>query len=195
MKKYLYLKAVVIVHGKSEKQICQHIKQNLRLRIEIESEKNGEKSIQITSLNRLLNNKKFKSKNTFLKNFPYIELDENGKEINHDFKIFIIMDTDDCTEKQKEQYINKEMFKNHWAYDYIIPIYNSPDLETILGKAKVPFKKSGIKRKKEYIKLFPTDSKYEKSDVMQIEELLNNLSSINQTNLDEFLKFCLDKHN
>ena len=101
MKKYLYLKAVVIVHGKSEKQICQHIKQNLRLRIEIESEKNGEKSIQITSLNRLLNNKKFKSKNTFLKNFPYIELDENGKEINHDFKIFIIMDTDDCTEKQK----------------------------------------------------------------------------------------------
>lgn len=192
MKKYSYLKAVVIVHGKSEKQICQHIKQKLRLRIEIESDKNGEKSIQITSLNKLLNNKKFKSKTAFLRNFPYIELDESGKDISPDFKIFIIMDTDDCTKEQEKQFINKEMFKEHWAYDYIKPIYNSPELETVLEKAKVPFKKIGDKRKKEYIKLFPTDSKYEKSDVIQIDELLNNLSTVRQTNLDEFLKFCLD---
>lgn len=168
-------------------------KTKLRLRIEIESDKNGEKAIQITSLNKLLDNKKFKSKATFLRNFPYVELDESGKNINSDFKIFIIMDTDDCTEKQKIQFINKEMFKNHWAYDYITPIYNSLELETVLEQAKVPFKKTGVNRKKEYIKLFPTDAKYEKTDVMQIEELLNNLSSISQTNLDEFLKFCLDK--
>lgn len=102
------------------------------------------------------------------------------------------MDTDDCTEEQKKQFINKEMFKGHWAYDYIKPIYNSPELESVLEKAKVPFKKIGDKRKKEYIKLFPTDTKYEKSDVIQIDELLNNLSTIRQTNLDEFLKFCLD---
>lgn len=193
MKKYSYLRAVVIVHGKSEKQICQHIKQKLRLRIEIESDKNGEKSIQITSLNKILNNKKFKNKASFLKNFPYVELDKTEKNINPDFKIFIIMDTDDCTEEQKKQFINKEMFKNHWAYDYITPIYNSPELETVLTKAKVDFKKIGDKRKKEYIKLFPTDPKYAKSDVMQIDELLNNLATIKQTNLDEFLKFCLDK--
>lgn len=193
MKKYSYLRAVVIVHGKSEKQICQHIKQKLRLRIEIESDKNGEKSIQITSLNKILNNKKFKNKASFLKSFPYIELDKTGKNINPDFKIFIIMDTDDCTEEQKKQFINKEMFKDHWAYDYITPIYNSPELETVLTKAKVNFKKIGDKRKKEYIKLFPTDPKYDKSDVMQIDELLNNLATIKQTNLDEFLKFCLDK--
>ncbi|MDE6141273.1 MAG: hypothetical protein K2G03_01580, partial [Bacilli bacterium] len=192
MKNFLYLKAVVIVHGKSEKQICQHIKQKLRLRIEIESDKNGEKSIQITSLNKLLNNKKFKSKEVFLKNFPGVEVDEKRKNICHDFKIFIIMDTDDCTEKQRTQFINKEMFKKHWAYEYITPIYNSPELETVLEKAKVHFTKTGANRKKEYIKLFPTDAKYEKTDVMQIEELLNNLSSIKQTNLDEFLKFCLD---
>lgn len=193
MKEFVYLKAVVIVHGKSEKQLCQHIKQKLRLRIEIESDKKGEKSIQITSLDKLLNNKKFKNQAAFLKAFPYVEMDKNGKNINSDFKIFIIMDTDDCTEKQKEHFINKEMFKNHWAYDYICPIYNSPELETVLAKANVPFKKTGVNRKKEYIKLFPTDAKYEKTDIMQIEDLLKNLLKVNQTNLNEFLEFCLDK--
>lgn len=193
MKKLAYLKAVVIVHGKSEKQICQFIKQKLRLHMEIISDKNGEKAIQITSLNNLLNNKIFKSQSNFLKNFPFIELDEKGKLINSDFKIFIIMDTDDCTEKQKKQYINKEMFKDHWAYNYILPIYDSPNLEAVLEKAKVPFKAIGNDRKKEYIKLFPTDNKYTKSDEMQIEELLNNLSTVKQTNLDEFLKFCLEQ--
>lgn len=192
MKKLNYLKAVVIVHGKSEKQICQHIKNKLRLKMEIESDKNGEKAIQITSLMNLLNNKKFKSQNSFIKIFEGIELTEDGKKINDKFKIFIIMDTDDCTEEQKQKYKNKEMFKNHWAYEYIVPVYNSPELETILTKANVPFTKTGIKRKKEYIKLFPTDDKYGKTDVVQIEELSKHLSNIKETNLNEFLEFCLD---
>ena len=33
------LKAIVIVHGKSEKQMCEYIKSNLRLKIEIISDK------------------------------------------------------------------------------------------------------------------------------------------------------------
>lgn len=49
MKSLNYTKAVVIVHGKSEKQICQYIKNKLRLKMEIYSDKNGEKAIQITS--------------------------------------------------------------------------------------------------------------------------------------------------
>ena len=56
MRQFHYTKAVVIVHGKSEKQICQYIKNKLRLKIEILSDKNGEKSIQITSLKNILNN-------------------------------------------------------------------------------------------------------------------------------------------
>lgn len=34
-----YLKSVVIVHGKSEKQICEYIKSNLRLKMDIVSDK------------------------------------------------------------------------------------------------------------------------------------------------------------
>lgn len=191
MRKLNYTKALVIVHGKSEKQICQYIKNKLRLKIEIYSDKNGEKAIQITSLKNTLNNKIFKSYRNFINIFEDIELTANNKKINNDFKIFIIMDTDDCSEVEKRKFINKEMFKEHWAYDYIVPIYNIPELETVLTEAKVPFTKTGNKRKKEYIKLFPTDPKYEKTDEIQIKELLNKLKKQKNTNLNEFLDFCL----
>lgn len=105
------------------------------------------------------------------------------------------MDTDDCNETQKQNYMNKKMFKNHWAYNYIIPIYNIPELETVLESAKIPFKKTGEKRKKEYIKLFPTDHKYEKTDEVQINELLLKLKKQNNTNLNEFLDFCIKSSN
>lgn len=195
MKQLNYTKAVVIVHGKSEKQICQYIKNKLRLKMEIFSDKNGEKAIQITSLKNTLNNKIFKSYRAFMKEFEDIQIKEDGKTIVDDFKIFIIMDTDDCTEIQKKNFMNKEMFKDHWAYNYIEPIYNIPELETVLEKANVPFSKTGNKRKKEYIKLFPTDPKYEKNDQVQIQELLDKLKNQNNTNLNEFLAFCLKVSN
>ena len=89
MKQLNYTKAVVIVHGKSEKQICQYIKNKLRLKMEIFSDKNGEKAIQITSLKNTLNNKIFKSYRTFTRAFEDIETKEDGKTFVDDFKIFI----------------------------------------------------------------------------------------------------------
>lgn len=195
MKLLNYTKAVVIVHGKSEKQICQHIKNKLRLKMEIYSDKNGEKAIQITSLKNTLNNKIFKSFKNFIQIYEDVKLTKDEKNIDDEFKIFIIMDTDDCTERQKQDFINKEMFKEHWAYKHIVPIYNIPELESVLAMAKIPFTKTGNKRKKEYIKLFPTDPKYKKTDEIQIKELQNTLKKQNNTNLNEFLDFCLKSSN
>lgn len=143
-----HLKAVVIVHGKSEKQMCSFIKSKLRLNIDIYSDKNGEKSIQITSLKNILKNSIFKSQIDFLRNFEeaFIE-DKRGKYVlPEDFKIFIIMDTDDCSKEQKKNFINKEMFREHWAYSYIHPIYNSPKLENVLIKSGVKFSKEKGKK-------------------------------------------------
>lgn len=191
MQQLNYTKAIVIVHGKSEKQICQYIKSKLRLKMEIVSNNNGESSIQITSVKQILNNMVFKSYNSFIKEYEDVKLSNNNKSLDEDFKIFIILDTDDCTEKQKSAFINKEMFKSHWAYDHIVPIYDIPNLEAVLAKANVPFTKTGDKRKKEYVKLFPTDPKYEKSDEIQIQELCDDLKKQTNTNLNEFLDFCL----
>ena len=44
MTRISYLKGLVICHGKSEKLICDFIKSNLRIQIEIDSDKKGKKS-------------------------------------------------------------------------------------------------------------------------------------------------------
>ncbi len=189
------LKAIVIVHGKSEKQMCEYIKSNLRLKIEIISDKKGEKSIQITSLMNILNDSRFRTMNAFLKNFCDVEIvyEKKKKRISSDFKIFTIMDTDDCTEKQKEEYINKSMFRGHWAYDYIVPIFNSPALEDVLDKANIKFDKKGSERKKEYIRIFPISSKYTASEEVELKTFCKNLKSVKDTNMDIFIEFCLEK--
>lgn len=188
-----YLKSVVIVHGKSEKQICEYIKSNLRIKMEIVSDKKGEKSIQITSLKNILNNSIFGNYADFIDKYSDVKFVKRGKkwEIDSSFKIFIIMDTDDCTETQKKEFINKNMFKKHWAYDYIVPIYDSPDLESVLVKGKIKFEKKGVERKKEYIKIFPTEQKYTTRESVELKEFYNNLTKVKDTNMDEFILFCL----
>lgn len=49
--KVRYVKNIVLVHGKSEQIICEYIKSNLRLPIEIFSHNNGKNNIEINSVN------------------------------------------------------------------------------------------------------------------------------------------------
>lgn len=193
-KKPCYLKAVVIVHGKSEKQICDYIKSNLRLKMEVVSKEKGEKSIQINSLKHILGDYRFNSFESFVSFYDDVEVLKVSKEkrLSPDFKIFIIMDTDDCTESEKQQFISKEMFRKHWAHEYIVPIYDSPDLENVMVKAGVKFEKKGVERKKEYIKIFPTDKKYKVGEGVELEKFAKDLKKVKETNLDLFVEFCLN---
>lgn len=182
-----YLKAIVIVHGKSELQMCDFIKKNLRLKIDIISKDKGKHSIQITSVMKRLNGKDINHLSNFINTYED-DLEIKDNKINDNFKIFIIMDTDDCKEEEKNNFINKNMFKNYWAYKYIVPIYNITNLEDVLMKAKIE-----IEKKKDYIKIFPTDKKYIKNDTIQIEEFYKKLLKVkNISNMHEFIKFCLD---
>lgn len=187
-----YLKAIVIVHGKSEKQMCDFIKSKLRLNIHIESDKRGEKSIQITSVMNILKNTKYKNFKNFISNFQEVKL-KSKKEINDDFKIFIIMDTDDCSKEQEKSFIDKSMFLNHWAYEYIVPIYNIKNLEEVLSQCDIGYTKKGLERKKEYIKIFPTDKKYIKKDSMQVKEFHEKIKKSRKSNLKDFTEFCINQ--
>ena len=90
-----------------------------------------------------------------------------------------------------KKYINKELFKGHWAYDYIVPIYNSPDLENVMVKAGIKFEKKGDERKKEYIKIFPTDKKYLKNESIELDSFAKNLTKVNETNMENFIEYCI----
>ncbi|MEG1312402.1 MAG: hypothetical protein RSD47_10405 [Romboutsia sp.] len=182
-----YTRAVIIVHGKSEEHICKYIKSNLKVKIEIY--KNNKSSIQITDLNKLINNEIFKNKKSFLKKYDDIEVIK--KELTN-FKLFIIMDTDDCTNEKKQNYISGAMFKGHWAYDYIVPIYNNENLEDVMEKLGIKIEKDN---KREYIKIFPTDRKYKqlKNDLIQVESMSNELKGQKKiTNMSTFFDYCLN---
>ena len=187
------LKAIMIVHGKSEKIICDFIKSNLRIRIHVESDKNGAKSIEIgKSLGNYLSNTKFRTFDKFKNAFEDAIVDENSKKIlPNDFKLFIVMDTDTCSNDQKQNYISGSMFKKYWFYKYIVPIYNSPNLEDVCVKAGIEFQKKGDKRKKEYIKIFPSNST--DKDTVQLNKFRNGLKKCNDTNMEELIDFCLKK--
>ena len=187
-----YLKCIVIVHGKSEKQICDYIKNKLRFHMEIISREKGKKSIQINGLKNLFfKDKRLSSHNDFLTCFSSVEIVGKKNKMASYFKIFIIMDTDDCSDEQRKKYINKELFKGHWAYDYIVPIYNSPDLENVMVKAGIKFEKKGDERKKEYIKIFPTDKKYLKNESIELDSFAKNLTKVNETNMENFIEYCI----
>ena len=193
-----YLKALVIVHGKSEFQMCDFIRRKLKTKIDIIYKDSGKHSIQISSIMKRLKGKDINSsdnlKNTYQDDF---EIKDNKIIIDKDFKIFIIMDTDDCNnEEEKNNFINKNMFKSYWAYDYIVPIYNITNLEDVLIKAKV-IDKNTIKNKKDKknykIKIFPITKQNTESDIRQIEEFYQKLLKVkNISNMHEFIKFCLD---
>lgn len=189
-----YTKALIICHGKSELQICQYIGQNLRLSIEYHADKNGEKSIQITGLKKILSsNLKFQSFDSFCNEYTKLNIIGKGKKRKiKDFKIFIIMDTDDCTVDEKKDFINKCMFKNHWAYEYIVPIFNITNLEDVINDCKINYERYGKDIKKQYIKIFPTDKKYIKSETIQIEEFNEKLKKSKRTNLYELIDYCLN---
>lgn len=183
--KVRYVKNIVLVHGKSEQIICEYIKSNLRLPIEIFSHNNGKNNIEINSVNLVLNNTIFKSRKNLQKKYEIVEKKVLTRE---DLEIFIIMDKDKCDDNLFNEYITKSMFKNHWMFDLITPIYNIESLEDVLSKAGyIDLRKS----KKDYIKLFPINRGGYNLD--EIEDFKKNLLKVSKdSNLYIFVQKCLN---
>lgn len=175
---------MTIVHGQSEYIICSSIRSNLRIKHSIIAEKKGKKSIQINSLMHVLNNSQLKSFKEFIRKYDDVEYIDK-KLLN--FKLFIIMDLDDCSKEMRNRFLNKEMFAKHWLYDYIVPIYNDPDLEETMKEAKIPIQRN---EKKKYFTVFPTN--HGDLDVDKAKSFCNALSKCKNSNMYEYVRYCLE---
>jgi len=179
----LKTKVMTIVHGKSEYIICRSIRSNLRIKHEIYADKKGEKSIQINGLINILNNSIFKTFNGFTRNYSDIEV---KKKKLIDFKLFIIMDLDDCNDEMKKKFVTKEMFKKHWLYEYIVPIYNDPDLEQTMNEAGISIKRN---EKKKYFTIFPTN--HGDLDLVMAQEFFESLKKCKHSNFKDYIEYCI----
>lgn len=177
------LNVMAIVHGKSELLMCSSVKSNLKIKHEIHAKDRGRHSIQVNSVLQELNSTKF---NMNLKAFSEkydISYDSKNKRLVN-FKLFIIMDLDDCTQEKAEQFKNKSMFNKHILYEYIVPIYNDPNLEKTIHDLGININKK--EKVKGYIKIFPTNKG--DLDIHMAEELNKKCKS---SNLGLYFDYCV----
>lgn len=188
-----YVNGVVICHGKSEWLMARYISSNLHLRVKPYAKDKGKHSIQITALKNLLSSNPFNKQSAFIAEYP-VEVEGKGKNkklVN--FKLFIIMDTDDCTEQQKKDYLSKKMFEGHWLREYIVPIFNTPKLEDVLNEVGMMPKRIRDDEKGEYYsKIFPVNDKPLSDNTLK--EVLTFRKFVNKsrnTNLPVYVDYCL----
>lgn len=180
------LSVMSIVHGKSEFLLCKSVKSNLKIKHEIHAKDKGRNSIQVNSVMKELNSKKFSMPLRKFANEYDIEYDSKSKKLV-DFKLFIIMDLDDCTPEKAKQFKDKSMFNGHLLYDYIVPIYNDPNLEQTMQDIGINIDE---KEKVEgYIKIFPTNKG--DLDIHMAEHFADKLKSCKNSNLYEYFEYCV----
>ncbi len=188
-----YYNGVVICHGKSEWQMVRFISSNLHLRVKSYARDKGRSSIQITGLMNILNSKPFHKQSSFVSEFPVEEKGKGKDKQLVNFKLFIIMDTDDCAPWQRDDYISKKMFEGHWLYDYIVPIENSPCLEDVLVEiGMMPKKIHDEEKGKYYATVFPINKKPLSNDTLgEVQTLRSYIQKSKHSNLLEYIDYCL----
>ena len=137
----------------------------------------------------MLSSKPYNSLKTFAEAYSV----EYDKKILKSFKLFIIMDTDDCSDQAREDYISGKMFESSCLKEYIVPIYNSPNLEEVMMKAGIMTKKIPDAQKGSYYsKVFPINQDPFSNDTLeQIHILSKKLQEVKETNLLEYVNYCL----
>lgn len=188
-----YTKCIVIVHGKSEFALVKYIYTNLHLPVKIVAKDKGRNSIQINGLSDYLNKKPFRTLREFANEYS-IEYDKKAKCLKN-FKLFIIMDTDDCDERTKSKYISGVMFEGHPLKEYIVPIYNISNLEDVMIKAGIMVKRIPDSQKGSYYtKIFPINTGALSVDtVNQVRTFAKKLKGIKETNMLAFVEYCFQQ--
>ncbi len=188
-----YTKCAVIVHGKSELVLVKYIYTNLHLPVKIISKDKGRGSIQIDGLLDFLNKKQFRTLKSFADEFV-VEYDRKTKSLKN-FKLFIIMDTDDCDEENKKKYISGEMFQKHPLKDYIVPIFNNSNLEDVMMKSGIMIKRIPNSEKGTYYsKIFPINTNPLSADTLnQVKIFASKIRGVKETNMLEFIEYCIQQ--
>ena len=185
-----YTRCAVIVHGKSEYSLVRYIYTNLHLPVKVIAKDKGKSSIQINGLKNMLSKKPFKSLKEMANEYA-IEYDKKSKSLKN-FKLFIIMDTDDCDDDTKRKYISGELFKGHPLEDYIVPIYNNSNLEDVMLKAGIMVKRIEDSQKGTYYsRIFPINTDPVSADTLnQVRVFASKLNGIKETNMLCFIDYC-----
>jgi len=175
---------IVILHGASEKILCESMRANLRLPMHLISERGGSKPIQIDKLGDYFAKGAFSRRLDQLSKEQKIQL-VDGIPMNT--KVFTIMDTDDCKEHTLKRYKDGSLFSKSPFSKIITPIFNSPNLDSVMEE--MGYLIDQRQKRKSYERIFPGEN----GDIVAAKKLRDNVSVLNSTNLNILLDHCIDE--
>lgn len=175
---------ITVVHGQSEFAICSSIGSNLRIKHPCIARDKGKTSIQVGGLRDFFNtDRRLATYQGFSREFDDVCM---IKGLPNNFRLFPIMDLDDCPKSMQIAYCTNRLFDGHWLSPVITPIFCAPNLEEVMRRIGIP-----ITKKKEYIQIFPTNH----GDDLNLKsaiEFANELEKHNCTNLGVYVNYCID---
>ncbi|MDR0334745.1 MAG: hypothetical protein LBH69_02530 [Methanomassiliicoccaceae archaeon] len=148
------------------------------MNVEFDFDNRGETSIQIRHLTERFSSGPYRSENDLRKKFGILEYLERKDVKMPNLKIFPIMDTDDSPYEEKS-YRTGNLFSSSIFKDRIIPIFNTPNLDSVLNECGFridPNNKIGS--------YYALVGKYE------LRDLIDALKDCKNTNLPIFLRYC-----
>ncbi|MDD4204054.1 MAG: hypothetical protein PHF62_02905 [Acholeplasmataceae bacterium] len=92
-------------------------------------------------------------------------------------------DEQEYTPEIKNNYLNKSMFKGHFLYDYIVPIYNDLNFDDVMRS--VGFSIDVKNKVKSYNKIFPGEN----GDYEQFKVIKERLSQTKKSNISILFEY------
>lgn len=122
---------IIICHGKSEVILARWLQSRTRVRINVDSNNGGERSVMINNLNQFLDENGYKNSSSLKRRFPNIEY-KNRIGLK-DLRIFTLMDVD-VDGKLVHDYLNRDMFRGRELYESITPILSDRSLDDVFDR-------------------------------------------------------------
>lgn len=174
-------RTIVVAHGKSEVRLCEAISRREMFEIIPYASEGGERAIKLEHLKDVMSSYPFDSKKSLHRKYAdRIHYDSGTSEKIPGLRIFTIMDIDGDYIREKS-YTTGNIFRDCPLRDYIVPIYNRQNLEDVLGRCGYP--DVGQKKVKSYRRMFME---------MDFRDLMSRLSADDGTNMDVFIRYCLE---
>jgi len=171
---------LTIDHGRCEDILVGWVRVRLNMGIEYYSKNKGREAIRIENLPSLFGSRWLSSEPELHRKYPDLEYSVKERPMMPKLKIFPIMDTERDLAHSDRSYMTGNMFAKSCFSDRVVPIYNIPDLDTI-------FREAGIGK-------VTSDKPSSYSDILDgydVIEIYEMVKGREDTNLSEFLKYCL----
>ncbi len=171
---------LTINHGECENRVVDWVKVRLNMGIEKYSRDNGKKAIRIENLPGILEMGWLGSEPRLHAKFGNLEYDPRKNPRMPGLRIFTIMDTEYDISHSDRSYITGNMFGGCFFRDRMTPIYNAPNMDVVFERSSIGHVSS--KKPASYTDIL---------DDYEVIDVYNMLKGRDDSNLSEFLRYCL----